>query len=361
MADEDVAPGERLALTAALDVAALYPHLYFASVDSLARLTTRQLVAAVSGSDSAPVPAAEIGPAEHRAGAYPAAQFVVSSDPPNRFDPELSMREPFELQVWPDGTFAVEIEFVGADVRTDPDAGDPVAAVLTEWARARGWRLTTLYNDRGRSLPDVWNARFVLAGAGVSVADAVAFAGRATRVAEAHHYHGESVDRLVAMLRDGDADGLTGAPVTGVFQPRSRLDVTDVVLDVCAFANAVHGGLLVLGLAEHDGCVAGTDLVTVGDSVDQILAAIARCVYPAPEGLIVESAVVDGGRGVVFVVVPAQDRVLKPFLVHGGIVDGCHVRQGVTLVERRDTTVYSAGVAALHAQIAAGAALLRGS
>jgi hypothetical protein len=187
-------------------------------------------------------------------------------------------------------------------------------------------------------------------------------------VAETHRYNGESVDRLVAMVRAGDVEGLAGTPVTAVFQPRPGLDVTagspwhEVVLDVCAFANAVHGGLLVLGLAEHHGRVVGVTPFAVGDSAEQMLEAIARCVFPLPDGLVVDAVAVggeSGGRGVVFVAVPPQDRVLKPFLVHGGIINGRHHQQGVTLVERRDATIYSAGIAALHAQIAAGGALLR--
>ncbi|WP_432989979.1 hypothetical protein [Dactylosporangium sp. CA-233914] len=365
MADEDERH-DRLILNDAIDVDALYPRLYFASVGSLTELTARQLVDAVLAVGRPPVPATQIGAAEWRGGAYPAAQFVVSTDPPDRFDSELSMREPFELQVWPDGTFAVEIEFVGADVRADPRAGDAVSAVLSEWAGARGWKLAGLYNDRGRSLPDVWNARFVRDSAALAVADAVEFARRAARVAETHRYNGESVDQLVTMVRAGDVEGLAGTPVTAVFQPRPGLDVTAgspwhaVVLDVCAFANAVHGGLLVLGLAEHHGRVAGVTPFVVGDSAERIVEAIARCVFPPPDGLVVDAVAVGGGRGVVFVIVPPQDRVLKPFLVHGGIIDGSHHQQGVTLVERRDATIYSAGIAALHAQIAAGGALLRG-
>jgi hypothetical protein len=352
---------DRLALDVSVDVDALYPHLYFASADALAGLTAQQLVDAVLRPGGAALPAADVGPGERRGSAYPVAQFVVSSDPPARFDPELSMREPLELQVWPDGTFAVEIEFVGVDVRTDPSAGDSVGAVLTQWAQARGWRLTHIYNDRGRSLPDVWNARFVGGGAAQAVADAVDFARRAARVAETHSYSGSSVDRLVALLRSGDVVGLTGTPVTAVFQPRPALsaDTTELVLDVCAFASAVHGGLVVVGLAEQDGRVTDIDAFPTESAVDRISGAVSRCVYPAPEGLFVEAALVDASSGVVFIVIPPQDAVLKPFLVHGGIVDADHHAQGVTLVERRDTTIYSAGIAALHAQIAAGGALLR--
>src|SRR5215210_6137642 len=134
--------GGRLKIGDTADVGALYPNLYFAPLESIADLPAAAVVDAVlrSGHESSREP----GERSHSA-----AQVVVSVDPPHRFDPELSMREPLELQVWPDGAFTVEIEFMGEDVRTHPDAAESVQEVLVEWAEARGWRLAGIYNDRG--------------------------------------------------------------------------------------------------------------------------------------------------------------------------------------------------------------------
>ena len=288
------------------------------------------------------------------------------------------MREPYELQVWPDGSLAGEIEFVGADVRAQPHGGEAVGRVLAVWADARGWQLSELYNDRGRSLPDVWNARFVRRGDLSAVADAVEFARRAALVAETHNYDGGSVDRLVALLRTGDLEGVLGTPVTPVFQPRPAPDAADpaawdeTVRDVCAFANAVHGGVVVLGLDEQGGRVSGVSPFAANQAVDSLRTSIGRCVYPSPDGLVVEACAaaittdadadiepVPGAPGIVVVVVPPQDRALAPFLVHGGLIDERHQSQGVCVVERRDAVVYSVGIAAMHAQLAAGGALLR--
>jgi hypothetical protein len=46
------------------------------------------------------------------------------------------------------------------------------------------WRLDGLCNDRGRSLPDVWNARFAMPDTSASVGSAGEFARRAIFVAE---------------------------------------------------------------------------------------------------------------------------------------------------------------------------------
>jgi hypothetical protein len=344
---------------------ALYPHVYYAALDSLARFSAAELVDAVLRSDNGSMPGTRIGPVDPTARPHAAAHFVVSVDSPDRFDPELSMREPLELQVWSDGTFAVEIEFVGEDIRTYSRAGEPLRDVLAEWAEARGWRLADVYNDRGRSLPDVWNAAFITLDTGASVAEAVEFARRAILVAESHRYGGKSVERLLALLRSGDVEGLLGTPVTAVLQPRPGYTPDedcsiDVAQDVCAFANAVHGGLVVLGLEERDGRVAAVSPTPLKDCAQRLDQTVRRTVFPVPEQLLVEEVRMDGDLGLVFVHVPPQDRVLKPFLVHGAVVDGRLHRQGVSLVERRGETIYFQGIAALHAQIAAGRALLRG-
>jgi hypothetical protein len=351
-------PDQHLAIGKDGDVRALYGHLYFAPLAAIASFSAAELVDAVLRADT-PLPGTSLGPSPDKDGSFCAAQFVVSADPPHRFDPDLSMREPLELQVWPDGSFVVEIEFVGQDVRTDPEAGESVQAVLDQWAGARGWPLLRVFNDRGRSLPEVWNASFLMLDTSRPVDDAVAFARRAIVVAEAHRHGGRFVDRLLELLRRGDADGLIGTPVTSVFQPRPpRSDSGDdfrLALDVCAFANSVQGGLVVLGLEEGDGRVTAV-LPATGDGTARIEHSLARLVFPAVEGVEVEVV----GGGLVLVLVPPQEQVLKPFLVSGTVVDGHLHQQGVTLVERREATIYIQGVAALHSQIAAGRALLGG-
>jgi hypothetical protein len=369
----------KLRIGESAEVGRLYPNVYFASLPSLGGLTVAQLVEAVLRSDFMSLPVTSLGPSPARSAAQFAAQLVISVDPPHRFDPELSMREPLELQIWQDGTFSVEIEFVGQDIRTSPSAAEAVSAVLAEWADARGWQLRDVFNDRGRSLPDVWNARFVLrdpastastastAQKALTVADAVDFAGRAISVAESQRYAGESVASLLELLRAGEPDGLLGTPATAVFQPMPTPDLSserwsfEIAAEVCAFANSVHGGLVVLGLEEADRRVSAVAGFADGAARLQIADGIAELIFPQPEGLAIEFSPIHAqpGAGLVLIVIPPQDRVLKPFLVHGAVLGDRLEQQGFSLVERRDTTIYVQGIAALHAQIAAGRALLR--
>jgi hypothetical protein len=366
-AERKAAGSGHLPVAAEAGLQSLYGQLYFGPEAAFGRLSAADLIDAVLKADGQ-VPGAALGPGPGRNGSFCAAQFVVSADPPQHFDPELSMREPLELQVWPDNSFAVEIEFTGQDARTDQESGESVAAVLGPWASARGWRLLSLFNDRSRSLPDVWNATFLLLDTGRAVAEALDFARRAIAVAEAHRYGGQLAHQLLELLRAGDALGLIGTPVTAVFQPRPEAPSDAggdfrLALDVCAFANSAYGGLVVLGLEDDGAQVTGVSGGITGEGVTvRVREAVERLVFPVPEGVQAEAVPSGTGEGQVVVVVhvPPQERLLKPFLVCGTIEDGRLSGIGVTLVERRQATIYTNGIAALHSQIAAGRALLGG-
>jgi schlafen family protein len=365
-AEGNAAGSGHLPAAAEAGLQSLYGQLYFGPEAAFGRLSAADLIDAVLKADGQ-VPGAALGPGPGRNGSFCAAQFIVSADPPQHFDPELSMREPLELQVWPDGSFVMEIEFTGQDARTDRESGESVSAVLGPWASARGWRLLSLFNDRSRSLPDVWNATFLLLDTGRAVAEALDFARRAIAVTEAHRYGGQLAGRLLELLRAGDALGLIGTPVTAVFQPRPEApsDASGdfrLALDVCAFANSAYGGLVVLGLEDDGAQVTGVSGGITGEGATaRVREAVERLVFPVPEGVQAEAVPSGTGDGQVVVVhVPPQERLLKPFLVCGTIEDGQLSGIGVTLVERRHATIYTNGIAALHSQIAAGRALLGG-
>jgi hypothetical protein len=354
-------------------VGALYPELYYASLPAIAALPASELVDAVRRGQPESVPVTRTGPAGPGRGPYPSAQLAVSLDPPERFDPELSMREPLELQVWPDGSLTVEIEFGGDDVRAAPGAGDVLGKALAEWADARSWRLDAVYNDRGRSLPDVWNARFLMLDTSAPVGSAVEFGSRAIFVAESCRTGGHTVQRLLALLRAGDAHALLAAPATAVFQARPGPPPDDeagrfeLASDVCAFANSVHGGLLVLGMEPAVGGTgnraAAVQPFPAGQAAGRVSDIVASMVFPEPAELVVEMVpAAPAGpetEGLIVIAVPPQDRVLKPFLVHGTLIGDRYQAQFASIVERRGITIYAQPIAALHAQIAAGRALLR--
>jgi hypothetical protein len=80
--------------------------------------------------------------------------------------------------------------------------------------------------------------------------------------------------------------------------------------------------------------------------------------YPPPDDLSIEVVHVDGGD-LLLIAIPPQPEELKPFLVHGAIVDGDVRGSFISMVRRRDDEAISTTAPAIHATLAAGRALLR--
>ncbi len=359
---------DRLEIAPGVGVAASHPGLWFAALETVAEVPAAAFAEAVLACASQLVGGGEIAPAACL------ASLSVSLEPAERFDPDLSMREPVELQVWPDGEITLEVEFTGSDVEHTPDGDVVPREVLTEWADAWGVRLLTVHNDRARSLPDVWNARFTVPDRMVPIGKVVAFAHRAIRVVEAHGYRSDAVARLLAVLRSGDAHALLGVNRSEILQVRESLPSDDedsrfgIAADVGAFANSTYGGLLVFGMAERR--LGDTERIgwlrpiELEGGVGRVRAAIEGALYPPPEGIEIDAVPVApatvSGRGLIVVAVPPQDRSLKPFLVHGACTGERTRTRFVSVVERRGTAIHTRSIAALHAEIATGHAVLHG-
>jgi hypothetical protein len=363
-----ITEADRLEIAPGVHVVAAHPSLWFAAVEAVATVPAAAFAEAILRSE----PPASVGYATTRTACL--ASLSVSLDPPARFDVDLSMREPLEVQVWPDGEITLEVEFTGLDVQYVPDGDVVPREVLTDWAHAWGVRLLAVHNDRARSLPDVWNARFTIPDRMAPLGELIAFAHRAIRVVEAHGYHSNAVGRLLAVLRSGDAYALIGVERSEILQVRETLPPDGegsqfaIAADVAAFANATHGGLLVFGVTERrlgdTERIGRVRPIELHGGVERVRAMIEEALYPPPEGLEIDAVPVApatvAGRGLIVVAVPPQDRSLKPFLVHGACVGGRIRTRFVSVVERRGATIYTRSIAALHAELAAGRAILHG-
>jgi hypothetical protein len=351
------------------DVAVLYPDVCFASLEAVGDMPVDLLVESVlSGwrpEDHLTAPSG----ADARA-PFPVASLVVSRDGRDDFHPELSNREPVELQVWADGRVTVEIEFQGVDLTAGTGAWTrTVRRVLDSWAGGYGVHLVDVFNDRARSLPDVWNATFEVSDADAVVADLVELGERALRTAELSMsgWGGEHAVRELLRTRDTHAVlGWQPSAVLELWPAPPRPDGIELfVADVCALANSERGGAIVVGV---DVSPAGAFLVPFapGGLVDEVRAALATRIYPPPERVTVQHVPAGGrkedGSGILVVSIPPQDDLLRPFLVHDSsraeVVDG-NVVTLVALVEREGTESVSRSVASVHAALASGIALLR--
>src|SRR5438132_6898608 len=152
MSAQDIKSGiERFRLGDRSDVTVLYPDVCFASLEAVGDMPLPLLVESVlagwrpesqlttTTSQDSPAP-------------FPVASLVVSRDGPAHFHPELSNREPVEIQVWADGRVSLEIEFQGADVTAVASSWAATAErVLDSWAATEGVDLVGVFNDRARS------------------------------------------------------------------------------------------------------------------------------------------------------------------------------------------------------------------
>ena len=137
---------------------------------------------------------------------------------------------------------------------------------------------------------------------------------------------------------------------------------------VARFANAEEGGLVVVGVKTKT-APGGGEIVTAVNGVPwdraverRYLQALNQCLYPPPDMLSVQLVrLEDSERMLVLVEVPPQPEELKPFLVHGAIVDGKAEGAFISIVRRRGEGSIPTTAPMIHSTISAGRAFLRGN
>lgn len=361
---------ERFKLADRPDVAILYPDVCFASLEAVGDMPVELLVQSVLAGWR---PEDHLtAPAEGEPSApFPVATLVVSRDGRSDFHPELSNREPVELQVWADGRVTLEIEFQGVNVaEVGGDWRLTVARVLQSWAGSHGAELVDVFNDRARSLPDVWNATFALTRPAATVAEHIELGETALRTAELS-MSGWGAERAVReLLVNGDVHAVVGWQPSAVLEfwpaPPGAEEADLFVADLCALANSVRGGTVIVGVTRD---ASGTALATLppGDVEENIEKLLRTRLFPEPERVVVrhlpESQSATDRAGILVVHIPPQDDLLRPFLVHdaarGTEMDGNKVLR-MAFVERDGTQTISRSIAAVHAAMSAGIGLLRG-
>ncbi|MGM5066617.1 AlbA family DNA-binding domain-containing protein [Rhodococcus qingshengii] len=172
------------------------------------------------------------------------------------------------------------------------------------------------------------------------------------------------------LLRGGHAQALIGQPEGQWLETKRehydlKKDTSQIKLAraVSQFANADLGGLVVIGL--HTKKLAGIDAIhsvmplahnpSIRRRYVQILQ---NRIYPLPDNLRVEVIATSGGD-LILIDIPSQPEELKPFLVHGAIVDGCVKDTFVSIIQRREDEGIPTSIASIHATLAAGRALIR--
>lgn len=101
-----------------------------------------------------------------------------------------------------------------------------------------------------------------------------------------------------------------------------------------------------------------TPMRPLGRTAQRYRAALRNHLYPPVEGLRIEVIPRQEGE-LVLLEIPPQPEELRPFLVHGAIVDGRSQGAFIGIVRRDDDISIPTTAASIHATLAAGRALLR--
>lgn len=147
--------------------------------------------------------------------------------------------------------------------------------------------------------------------------------------------------------------------------PRERISLAQAV---ARFANAEDGGLIVFGVRAKK--IPGGEVIRgvkgvvprYNDSRARYLNVLNHHLYPPLYGVRIDVIPTNDGRFLIVVDIPPQPEELKPFLVHGAITTGGDTEGAfISIVRRRGEGSIPITAPMIHASIAAGRALLRGS
>jgi len=288
------------------------------------------------------------------------------------FDPEISPRAPFTLEIRGNGRMSVGAQLSVAGRDYDPyPLLHQIAAPLLKRYRAAPTR-SAHYDEHGKVR--VYLEFEYASLRGIRIGDAFRLAGKVSALCSAVTKRGQFDSAVVeALIESGRPETLLGQREHDSFDAKSgAYDLTlpaeryELAKDVAAFANGDAAGLIVCGLRTRR--VRGLDTVSEivpvrleGIRPRDWIGLLRRMVVPSPEGLRVEIKRLagDSGQGFVLVSIPEQPPHLRPFLLAvGRRDDGKIVETEITVPIRIGAHTEYADVASIHTMLAAGRAAL---
>ena len=283
-------------------------------------------------------------------------------------DPVAVSPVSFELH---DGALTLDVSFLVDDYDDEDQHRDLVARTLRPLLQRHRLMLLEAWLDGHYVAPPwLWHARIGLHTHGwilaalfqvgedvIALMDAMT-SGQLTRTTTAD------------LVRGGQARVLIGQPEGPWLDvKRQHYDLSSdhgqisLAQAVTRFCNAETGGLVVVGMNTKK--VPGGEeirglcpLPQDNRMVRRYQQTLEKRVFPPPDHLTIE-AVDMGNEMLMLIDVPPQPEELKPFLVHGAIVDGRIEGAFISIVRRRGETAIPITAPMIHSMLAAGRALLR--
>lgn len=194
------------------------------------------------------------------------------------------------------------------------------------------------------------------------------------RLCEAHSAGEVNRETVPQLVRGGGAHLLIGqeegnwldakAEEYNLENPEGRISLAQ---SVARFANAEDGGVVVIGAKTKR--IPGGEVFRSIDGVAprwpdtraRYLRVLNQNLYPPPLGLRIDVVPTQEDKSLILVDIPPQPEELKPFLVHGAIMNTGRVEGSfISIVQRRGEGSIPITAPMIHASLAAGRALLRG-
>lgn len=301
----------------------------------------------------------------HFGGADDPMTMLVSEDPPESFDSELTVYLNTHLRV-SSTAVRIVVEHTTQDLLTS----EPVARLLRPLLnRCRGTLASVMPIDAARY--SAIEVEIALSTRGRTISDALGIGTDVDRLLEAAFATGPLRPETVGeLLRTRHHHVLVGQPETDWLDVKDRpyrLDVEGSFMlarDIVAFANA-SGGLIAIGL--HTSKVRGQDIISKARPVrlDDLNIAkhhaiVRNWIYPRPAGVRFDLALTeyDSNYGIVIIEIPQQPEALKPFFVRRAQVAGRVRTEHLALPVRHGADTSHWDLAEVHSLIIAGRAAL---
>ncbi|MFC5658485.1 ATP-binding protein [Streptomyces nogalater] len=296
-------------------------------------------------------------------------EVVVNVTYDDSVDEEYSVAEPISFRFLA-GQLKVSVGHASDDYDDDETAATAFSSLLSPYLKRCRASVAKVEMDSHYVHPLVWNIEISCSPRGRDMADFFQIGKGALALLQAFESGELTRETTLDLLRSGNAQVLIGqeeGPWLDVksahYDLQSPSGKISIAQAVARFANAEHGGIVVVGMRGKK--VPGGEIISSvcpvpvdGRTLRRYQTAIEQHLYPPPDYLDIEAVSTDGGN-LVLLHIPPQPEEHKPFLVHGAIVDGKVEGAFISVVRRRGESSIPITAPAVHATLAAGRALLR--
>ncbi|WP_406467796.1 helix-turn-helix domain-containing protein [Streptomyces sp. NBC_01594] len=296
-------------------------------------------------------------------------EVVVHVTHDDNVDEEYSMPEPISFR-FSEGQLAISVGHSSDQYDEDKMAAAEFSTLLAPYLKRRRASVTKVEMNPHYVNPLIWDIEICGSPRGRDMADLFKVGEGALALLQAFESGELTRETTLDLLRSGNAQVLIGqeeGPWLDVksahYDLQSPSGKISIAQAVARFANAEHGGIVVVGMRGKK--VPGGEIINSicpvpvdGRTLRSYQTAIEQHLYPPPDYLDIEVVPVDGG-GLVVLHIPPQPEEHKPFLVHGAILDGKIEGAFISIVRRRGESSIPITAPAVHTTLAAGRALLR--